>query len=310
MAAGTGTVPPELTTVGDWLRFAATAFARADLHYGHGTDSAWDEAVALVLGGLRLPEDRAEAVLGARLTAVECSELATAIRRRVEERVPVPYLTGQAHFGGLVFDVDPRVLIPRSPLAELLLDGLEPWLGGRLPGRILDLGTGSGCIGILAASVFPEAEVVLADISADALAVAAMNVRRHGLEDRVELRQSDLFSGLEGERFDLMLCNPPYVDPADLAAMPPEFSHEPRSALAGGGEDGLDLVARMLSATADHLAEHGLLVLEVGNSAPAMLARWPTLDWIWPELAAGGFGVALIERSGLERLASRVPPGG
>ncbi len=296
--------------MGDWLRFAATTFAGADLHYGHGTSSAWDEAVALVLDWLRLPNDRAEAVLGARLTAAECKELAFAIQRRVGERIPVPYLTGLAHFGGLTFEVDRSVLIPRSPMAELLLDGLEPWLGGRLPGRILDLGTGSGCIGILAATVFPDAEVILADVSAEALEVAARNVGRHGLEERVAVRRSDLYYGLPGDSFDLILCNPPYVDRGDLATMPPEFAHEPRSALAGGGEDGLELVARLLAETSDHLAENGLLVLEVGNSAPALLARWPEIEWIWPELAAGGFGVALIERAGLEGLGRAAPSEG
>ncbi len=302
--SGHGTPPPELITVGDWIRHATTTFARAELHYGHGTTDAWDEAVALVLGWLRIPEDRADALLGAHLTAAECALLAECVRRRVEERIPVPYLTGLAHFGGLLFEVDSRVLIPRSPMAELLQDGLQPWLGERWPRRILDLGTGSGCIGILAATVFPEAEVLLVDVSPDALEVARRNVRGHGLEDRVEIRQSDLFSGCSSERFDLILCNPPYVDPGDLAAMPAEFLHEPHSALAGGGRDGLELVHRLLGGAATHLADDGLLVLEVGNSAPALLDRWPELEWIWPELPAGGFGVGLIERAALESLAN------
>ncbi|TVS08622.1 MAG: 50S ribosomal protein L3 N(5)-glutamine methyltransferase [Gammaproteobacteria bacterium] len=308
--SGHGALPPELITVGDWLRHAATTFARAELHYGHGTMAAWDEAVALVLGWLRIPEDRAEALLGAHLTAAECAALAECVRKRVEERVPVPYLTGQAHFGGLLFEVDSRVLIPRSPMAELLQDGLQPWLGQRLPQRILDLGTGSGCIGILAAMVFPEAEVLLADVSLDALDVASRNIRLHGLEDRVETRQSDLFSGCITERFDLILCNPPYVDTADLASMPMEFQHEPRSALAGGGSDGLELVQRLLRSAAVHLADGGLLVLEVGNSAPALLERWPALEWIWPELEAGGFGVGLIEQAALARAVNEDGPKG
>lgn len=289
----------ELHTVRDWLRWTASQLARAELHYGHGTDSAWDEAVALVLGWLRVPEDRADILLDARVTRQEAAALAACVARRIDERVPVPYLTGLARFAGLDFEVDPRVLIPRSPMAELLAAGLQPWLGEREPRRILDLATGSGCIGIAAAMTFAEAEVVLADIDADAQELAERNVRRHGLADRVRVVHSDLFAGLRNLRFDLILCNPPYVDPADLASMPAEFRHEPMLALAGGGEDGLELVQRLLRAVPEHLAAEGLLVLEVGNSAPALLAREPRLAWVWPELEAGGFGVGIIDRAEL-----------
>lgn len=289
----------ELLTVRDWLRWTASQLARAELHYGHGTDSAWDEAVALVLGWLRLPEDRADILLDARVTRPEAAALAACVTRRIDERVPVPYLTGLARFAGLDFEVDARVLIPRSPMAELLATGLQPWLGERRPARILDLATGSGCIGIAAAMTFPEAEVLLADVDAGALEVAERNVRRHGLGDRVRVVESDLFAGLGDERFDLMLCNPPYVDPDDIASMPEEFRHEPMMALAGGGPDGLELVQRLLRAAPGHLAEEGLLVLEVGNSAPALLQREPRLAWLWPELEAGGFGVGIIERAEL-----------
>lgn len=303
-------VPPELTRVGDFLRWAATSFGRAELHYGHGTDSAWDEAVALVFGWLRLPEDRAEILLETRLTETERRALAACVRRRVHDRVPVPYLTGLARYGGLEFVVDERVLIPRSPMAELLREALQPWLGERVPRRILDLGCGSGCIGILAATIFPEAEVVLADVSGDALEVAGSNVRRHHLGDRVEVRRSDLFAGLAGERFDLVLCNPPYVDPGDLADMPAEYRHEPVAALAGGGADGLDLVMQMLREAVGHLEADGLLVLEVGNSAPALLARLPGVPWIWPELASGGFGVGLVEGRELAAAFAEADSGG
>lgn len=296
--------PPELQTVRDWLRWTGSQLGRAELHFGHGTDSAWDEAVALVLGWLRIPEDRADVLLDARVTRQEAAALAACIARRIDERVPVPYLTGWARFAGLEFEVDPRVLIPRSPMAELLQAGLQPWLGDRQPHYILDLCTGSGCIGIAAAMAFPEAEVVLADIDAGALEVARRNVRRHGLEDRVRVLESDLFAGLGGATsgdasFDVILCNPPYVDPADLASMPEEFRHEPMAALAGGGADGLELVQRLLRAAPEHLQDGGLLVLEVGNSAPALLAREPKLEWVWPELKAGGFGVGIIDRAGL-----------
>lgn len=289
----------ELHTVRDWLRFTASQLARAELHFGHGTDSAWDEAVALVLGWLRVPEDRADILLDARVTRQEAAALAACVARRIDDRVPVPYLTGLARFAGLDFEVDSRVLIPRSPMAELLAAGLQPWLGERQPGQILDLATGSGCIGIAAAMTFPEAEVVLADIDRDALELARRNVRRHGLGDRVRVVESDLFAELENVPFDLILCNPPYVDPADLASMPEEFRHEPLLALAGGGTDGLELVQRLLQAAPAYLREEGLLVLEVGNSAPALLAREPRLAWVWPELEAGGFGVGIIDRGDL-----------
>jgi len=289
----------ELHSVRDWLRWTASQLARADLHYGHGTDSAWDEAVALVLGWLRVPEDRADILLDARVTRQEAAALAACVARRIDERVPVPYLTGLAHFAGLDFEVNPRVLIPRSPIAELLAAGLQPWLGERQPQQILDLATGSGCIGIAAAMTFPEAEVVLADIDADALELAERNVRRHGLSDRVRVVHSDLFAGLGDVSFDLILCNTPYVDPADLASMPAEFNHEPMLALAGGGADGLELVQRLLRAAPDYLETGGLLVLEVGNSAPALLIREPGVAWLWPELEAGGFGVGIIDRAEL-----------
>lgn len=291
-----------LATVGDWLRWAATRFANAGLFYGHGTSGPWDEAVALLTGTLRIPEDRLQLLLAASLLPSERKLLAEQIRRRIEDRVPMPYLTGLAHYGGLEFGVDPRVLIPRSPIQELLLAGLQPWLGDRYPRRILDLCCGSGCIGILAAHVFPDAEVVLADLSEDALAVARANVARHQLQERITERQSDLCEGLPTGTFDLVLCNPPYVNAADLADMPPEFSHEPGLALAAG-EDGLDLVRRLLGQLPSCLSPDGLLVLEVGNSAPALQAATPELEWIWPELEAGGFGVALLEAAALEHAA-------
>lgn len=284
----------ELVTVRDWIRFANTEFDRAELHYGHGTDEPWDEAVALVGGWLRIPPDRLEPMLEARVTAGEGEDLAIAIRRRVEERVPVPYLVGRAWQAGVEFLVDERVLVPRSPIAGLIDEGLDPWLGDAAPRHILDLCTGSGCLGILAALAWPDAEVVLADLSEDALAVAARNVERFALGDRVRTLASDGLAAIAPEAcFDLVLCNPPYVDAADLAAMPAEFRHEPEGALAGG-EDGLDLVAAWLPALARCMAPDGLLVLELGNSAAALGARFPELSLIWPELEQGGTGVVLV----------------
>lgn len=289
----------ELVTVRDWVRWSATRLGRGELHYGHGTDSPWDDAVALVGGWLRIPPDRLGEMLEARVTTAEGRALEAAVGRRVEDRVPVPYLTGRAWLAGVEFEVDERVLIPRSPIAFLLEEGLQPWLGDRRPLRILDLCTGSGCLGILAALAFPEAEVVLADLSEDALVLARRNVERQDLGDRVRVLQSDGFLGLSQEpAFDLILCNPPYVDEADLSAMPAEFGHEPELALAGGS-DGLDLVDRLLGQARAHLVAEGMLVLELGNSAGALLARRPELELTWPELEQGGVGVALIEASNL-----------
>jgi ribosomal protein L3 glutamine methyltransferase len=289
----------ELATVRDWVRWSATRLGRGELHYGHGTDSPWDDAVALVGGWLRIPPDRLGEMLEARVTTTEGRALEEAVGRRVEARVPVPYLTGRAWLAGVEFEVDERVLVPRSPIAFLLEEGLQPWLGDRRPLRILDLCTGSGCLGILAALAFPEAEVVLADLSEDALVLARRNVESQGLADRIRVLQSDGFLGLaEAPAFDLILCNPPYVDQADLDAMPAEFAHEPELALAGGG-DGLCLVDRVLDRARAHLGPDGLLVLEVGNSAGALLERRPELVLTWPELEQGGVGVALIEAATL-----------
>lgn len=288
----------ELHTIADLLRWSVSAFNAAGLHYGHGTDNAWDEARWLVLGALHLRFDAPDWVLGTRLTASERRHVAVLLRRRIEERVPVALLLGEAWFAGLRFHVDATTLIPRSPIAELIADGFEPWLGGHEPLRILDLCCGGGCIGIAAALRFPYARVDLADVSVAALAVARRNCTEHGVTDRVRVIESDLFAALAGERYDLILCNPPYVDAADMAALPAEFRHEPESALASG-EDGLDLVRCILAAVPRHLADDGLLVLEVGNSADALEAAYPRLPMMWPDFANGGDGVALIRAGDL-----------
>ena len=291
-----------LTTVRDWIRFVNTRLANSELSYGHGTDEPWDEAVALVAGTLRLPPDRIEPMLDARVLHEEGVDLADRLRRRIDERVPVPYLVGRAWLAGIEFEVDERVIVPRSPIAGLLDEGLDPWLGAREPQRILDLCTGSGCLGLLAALAFPEAEVLLSDVSADALAVAEANVVRLGLSERVSCVLSDGLAAVPTEPWDLVICNPPYVDAQDLASMPAEFHAEPALAL-DGGEDGMDLVARWLPGIGELLADDGLLVLEVGNSAPALLARFPALTLTWPELPTGGTGVALVTQAALAELA-------
>ena len=285
----------DLVSVRDVVRFAITQFERAQLFYGHGTDNAYDEAMALVLQWLRLPFDQAAVLLDARLVEQERAGLIAAIRERCVERVPLPYILGEAWFAGASYLVDRNVLIPRSPIAELIDNGFEPWLGGRYPERILDLCSGSGCIGIACALAFDEAEVVLSDISPEALAVAQRNIERHRVGDRVRTLQSDLFAALQDERFDLIVSNPPYVDARDMSELPPEFRHEPRLALAAG-DDGLDLVRVMLREAAAHLSDDGVLVVEVGNSWEALEWEFPAVPFTWIEFEHGGHGVFALDR--------------
>lgn len=287
-----------LQTVRDFLRWTISRFNEHRLFFGHGTDNAWDEAVQLVMYALHLPADGDQRLLDARLTGEEKRTLLTVLEKRIVERLPTPYITGEAWFAGLPFYVDERVLIPRSPLAELIHQGFEPWLPAP-PRRILDLCTGSGCIGIACAYAFAEADVVLSDISPDALDVADQNIARHEVGERVSAVESDLFAGLEGQRFDLIVSNPPYVDAEDFAALPQEYRHEPALALASG-DDGLDFTRRLLTEAADHLTEQGILIVEVGNSWPALEAAYPALPFTWLEFEHGGHGVFLLSRADLE----------
>ncbi|GIZ13305.1 50S ribosomal protein L3 N(5)-glutamine methyltransferase [Pseudomonas sp. NCCP-436] len=284
-----------LRTLRDYIRWAVSRFQSEQLFFGHGTDNAWDEARQLVLGALHLPWEMADAYLDCRLEDDEHVLLHALLQRRIEERVPVAYLLGEAWFCGLPFWVDERVLVPRSPIAELIERQFAPWLPAA-PARILDLCSGSGCIGIACAYEFPEAEVVLSDLSFDALEVANRNIERHGLEDRVYCVQGDTFGGLPGQRFDLIVSNPPYVDAEDFADMPAEYRHEPEIGLACG-EDGLDLVRRMLAEAADHLTDHGLLIVEVGNSQVHVQELYPEVDFTWLEFERGGHGVFLLAAS-------------
>ncbi|WP_416886334.1 50S ribosomal protein L3 N(5)-glutamine methyltransferase [Marinospirillum sp.] len=290
----------ELQTLRDFVRWALTQFHCHNLYYGHGTDNAWDEALHLVLGSLHLPWDTDERLLDARLTQLEREKLIELIRRRCEERTPLPYLLGESWFAGLPFKVDARVLIPRSPINELIEEAFTPWFSEDTPPqRILDLCTGSGCIGIACAYAFPTAEVILSDISSDALDVAQENIQRHHLQDRVEARASDLFSGLEGETFDLIVSNPPYVDEHDLSLMPDEYHQEPELALAAG-EDGLDLVRIILQQARQHLNPGGLLIVEVGNSQVHLEALLPRVPFLWVEFAANAAGVFVLTAEQLE----------
>lgn len=283
----------ELVTIRDFIRYSLSEFSENRLFFGHGTDNGWDEAVQLVLNALHLPWDTHREVLDARLTKHEKRRVLEFLRQRVEERKPLPYITGEAWFMGIPFKVDERVLIPRSPIAELIEAGFQPWLRPGPVERVLDLCTGSGCIGIATALTFTEAEVDLVDISHDALEIAHSNIHRHALEDRVEAIESDLFSALKGRRYDLIVSNPPYVDAADLASMPQEFKHEPALAL-GAGQDGLDIVRRILREANDYLTDDGLLVVEVGNSEVHLMEKYPQLPLTWVELSNGGNGIFVI----------------
>ncbi len=287
----------ELETIRDWIRWGASQFNHAGLFFGHGTDNAWDEAATLVLWSLHTPWERLPAVEQARLTTDERQQIALLFRRRLQERIPAAYLTGEAWFAGLKFAVNEDVLVPRSPIAELIQQQFQPWLT-REPQRILDLCTGSGCIGIACAHAFPEAQVTLSDISEAALTVARRNIRDHQLEDRVQVVHSDAFAKLHGQVFDLIVSNPPYVDAEDMAAVPAEYRAEPELALTSGS-DGLDFTRRLLREAGAHLSPDGLLIVEVGNSWVALERAFPRIPFTWLEFEQGGHGVFALTAADL-----------
>lgn len=293
----------DLHTVRDYLRYTSSQFAAAPVFFGHGTDNVWDEAVQLVMRSLHLPLENNALFLDARLIREERRVILERIRRRIEERVPLAYLLGEAWFMGMPFNVDERVLVPRSPVGELIENGFQPWLGDKPVERILDLCTGSGCIGIGAASVFEDASVDLTDISADALAVAESNIDLHELRGRVRTVQSDVFENISGQ-YDIIVCNPPYVDAEDLADMPDEYRHEPALGLAAG-DDGLDIAHRIIAGAAEHLTPGGLLVVEVGNSWAALDEAYPELPFIWLEFSNGGDGVFALTEQDLKQWQSK-----
>lgn len=281
------TVPSQL---GDSLDWVFAIFKASSLYFGHGTDSAWDEAVQLVLQAVELPLDSGDEVLGHTLDDHQRQRVAHWTQRRVEDRIPLPYLTGSAWFAGLRFRCDARALVPRSPLGELIARDYQPWWGGAAPRRILDLCCGGGSIGIAAARYNELCEVVLTDISEEALELARENVALHEIGDRATVVQGDLFAGLSDERFDLILTNPPYVDGRDLASMPAEYLAEPPLGL-GSGPDGLDLSRRILSEAGEYLHEHGMLFLEVGNSWVALDELLQDQPLSWVSFESGGHGV-------------------
>ena len=286
-----------LLSIRDFVRWGASRFNEAGLFYGHGSDNALDEAVHLVFQTLNLPWDLPESYMDSRLTNDERTKISGLIRQRIEGRKPLAYLVNQAWFCDLPFYVDERVLVPRSPVSELIRNEFQPWLGAVEVNRVMDLCAGSGCIGIAAAHAYPEAQVDLLDISDDALEVAHINIDRHELWGRVQALKSDLFSALddlpEKPKYQLILSNPPYVDDEDMSDMPEEFHHEPELGLAAG-DDGLDFARIILATAADYLDDEGLLVLEVGNSWRALQDAYPEVPFIWPEFEAGGHGILTL----------------
>lgn len=288
-----------LLTVRDWLRYAVSRFNSAGLTYGHGTAEPLDEAAFLILHTLRLPIDRLEPWLDARLLPAEKRSLKEIVERRISTRKPAAYLTNEAWIGSHSFYVDERVIVPRSYLGELLRDGLAGVVVEDIPiRRVLDLCTGSGCLAILAALAFPDAAVDASDISPGALAVAERNVGDYGLQDRISLLQSDLFEGLGKRRYDLILANPPYVSAAAIAAFPPEYAAEPAIAHAGG-EDGLDIVRRILAHAAEHLNPEGALVAEAGAGREILEGEHPDLPFLWLDTAGSEGEVFALSRSSM-----------
>jgi ribosomal protein L3 glutamine methyltransferase len=294
--------PAELDTLRDFVNFAARRFRSAQLHFGHGTGNARDEAAYLMLHAMGLPPHDLDPFLGRRLSKAERASALRLIEQRIAERVPAPYLTREAWLRGHRFYVDERVIVPRSFIAELLPEGLDPWLAD--PDSVhdvLDLCTGSGCLAILASLAFPGAMVDAVELSADALEVARRNVKDYGLNKRVHLIESDLFAGLGKKRFDVILSNPPYVDARAMRTLPEEYRKEPALALAAG-KDGLDIVRRILKGARSHLKAHGILVVEVGHNRAALEAAYPRLPFMWLDVSAGDEFVFLLTRRQLSAL--------
>ncbi len=292
-----------MQTVKHWLDWTHQQFKQSPLFYGHGSDNAWDEAVYLVMTAMDFPLMGEAHLLDETVHEQQQTTIRQWVKRRIDNREPLPYITGVAYFCGLPFVVDERVLIPRSPIAELIEQGFSPWIKDE-PQRVLDLCTGSGCIAIACGYAFPEAELVATDLSEQALEVAEINRIKHHQQNRLSLVQGNLFDALKtcgntvNQQFDIIVTNPPYVDAEDMADLPTEFMLEPELALAAG-DDGLELVHTILQQAADFLTTEGLLVVEVGNSAAALEQSYPEVPFTWIEFAHGGDGVFVLTRSQL-----------
>ena len=276
------------------IHWGADRFDKAGLVYGHGTDNALDEAASLVLYVLEIGYEQPDTVLDTEISAADCERVMALLEQRVQTRKPAAYLMDEAWFAGMPFYVDERVLVPRSPIAELIVARFVPWVDVNRVHNILDIGTGSGCIAMACAAAFPQAQIDATDVSRDALDVARINRQRHGMEERVKLIESDLFSALEGKRYDIIVSNPPYVPREDVLQLAEEYQHEPASGLIAG-EDGLDIVVRLLRDAALYLADNGILVVEVGYTHDALQAQYPEVPFIWLDFEQGGTGVLLLQ---------------
>lgn len=290
----------ELLTIRDWLRYAVSRFENSDIFYGHGTDNSYDEAVWLIMGALHLPHDTLNNFLDARLASEERSKLAAFIDERIGKHTPTAYLLKEAWLQGYKFFVDERVLIPRSFIAELLVnDGLQPWIEySELVNNAVDICTGSGCLGVLLADAYPDAQIDVVDISDDAIEVCNINIANYGLQDRVHAVKSDMFSALKGKKYDLIISNPPYVDAPSMAELPAEYRNEPQLAL-GSGSAGLDHTHTILREAANYLTDDGVLVVEIGHNRDALIEAYPDLPFTWLEVSSGDQFVFLLTKSQL-----------
>jgi|TARA_B110000090_G_scaffold185866_1_gene214227 ribosomal protein L3 glutamine methyltransferase len=294
----------QLHTIGDYVRYASSQFNQADLFFGHGSDNAWDEALTLIMFAIHLPISSSQQVLSYQLVEEEKQTIVALIEQRINEGLPAAYITNQAYFANLLFYVDERVLVPRSPIAELINNRFATYFDEKKPpARILDLCTGSGCIAIACAVEFPYSEVDAVDLSIDALNVAQINIENHGLSEQVIPIQSDVFSGVVGLTYDLIVTNPPYVDQEDVDSLPVEYTHEPDMGL-GSGEDGLDIVRQILAKSALHLNDNGILICEVGNSQIHVEALYPQVPFSWINFEHGGHGVFMLTKAQLKEFSS------
>lgn len=291
----------ELLSIKDFIRWGYSQLNQSGAYFGHGTDNALDDIYALIMQALHLPFDMPDSYHDTRLTIAERSKIVEWLEQRVKNRVPTAYLSNEAWFAHLPFYVDERVLIPRSPIAELIDAEFSPWLQADNVHRILDLCTGSGCIAIACAYAFPEARVDAADISTDALDVTRLNIEKHGLADQVTAIESDVFVNIPGAKYDLIVSNPPYVSQQEMQALPDEYRHEPALGLEAG-DDGLDIVHRILAQAGDYLAGNGILIVEVGNSEAALVQAYPDVPFLWLDFARGGEGVFMLTAEQVSRI--------